>query len=111
MTGPSEQEPSQANELQVSFQLHRTKVTDTNDGGRVLDASAHLLSRDLVSQSASERWCIKYSVTSSMKQTPFVCISLSLSLSAPPAFVRVGHFKAKKGNSEFLIAYQQCSNH
>jgi hypothetical protein len=28
------------------------KVTDTNDGGRVLDASAHLLSRALVSQSA-----------------------------------------------------------
>jgi hypothetical protein len=49
-----------------------TKATDTNDGGRAFDASVHLLSRALVSQSASESWCIKYSVTSSVKQTPFV---------------------------------------
>jgi hypothetical protein len=52
-----------------------TKVTDMNDSGRVLDASAHLLSRALMSQSASESWCIKYSVTSSVKQTPFVYLS------------------------------------
>jgi hypothetical protein len=34
--------------------FYGTKVTDTNHGGRVLDASARLLSRALVSQSASE---------------------------------------------------------
>jgi hypothetical protein len=32
------------------------KVTDTNDGGWVLEASAYLLSRDVASQSASESW-------------------------------------------------------
>jgi hypothetical protein len=53
-------------------------VTVTNDGGWVLDVSAHLLSRAPVSQSASE---LVYSVTSSVKQAPFVSLSLSLSLS------------------------------
>jgi hypothetical protein len=54
------------------------KVTDTDDGVRVLDASTHLLPRVLVSQSASESWCIKYAVTSSVNQTPFVHKSISL---------------------------------
>jgi hypothetical protein len=62
------------------------EVTDTKDGGRVLDASAHLLSRALVSQSASESWCLKYSVTSSVKKTPFY---IYLSLRHPPSFVLV----------------------
>jgi hypothetical protein len=34
------------------------KVAGTTDGGRVLDASAHLLSRGCVSQSASVTFCI-----------------------------------------------------
>jgi hypothetical protein len=55
---------------QCCKQVASSKVTDTNDGGRVLDASAHVLSRALVSQ--SENWCVKYSVTSSAKQTPSV---------------------------------------
>jgi hypothetical protein len=66
--------------------FHFPKVTDANDSGRVLDASAHLLSRALVSQSATESWCIKYSATSSVKQTSFVCINY---LRHPPSFVSV----------------------
>jgi hypothetical protein len=50
------------------------KVTDTKDGCRVLDASAHLLSRALVSQLTLESRCIKYSVTSSVKQTPLAFV-------------------------------------
>jgi exonuclease III len=49
------------------------KLTDTNDSGRVLEASAHLLSRALVIQSASERWCMKYSVTASVNKTSYIC--------------------------------------
>jgi hypothetical protein len=45
-----------------------------------LDSSAHVLSRVVVSQSALESWCIKYSVTSSVKQTPFVCIYICATL-------------------------------
>jgi hypothetical protein len=78
-------------DLKERDNLEDLKVIDTNDGGCVLNASAHLLSRALVSQSVFESWCIKYSVTSSVKQTPFVCIYLFLS--APPAFVRVGYFR------------------
>jgi hypothetical protein len=74
----------------LSFDI---KVTDTKNGGRVLDPSAHLLSRALVSQSVSDSWCIKYSVTSSVKKTPSY-VSHSLSLSAPPAFIRVGQLLA-----------------
>jgi hypothetical protein len=70
------------------------EVTGTHDGGRVLNGSAHLLSRDLVSQSASESWYIKYSVTSSVKKTPFVAyLSLSVplaSLSDPAQFYVYG---------------------
>lgn len=40
--------------------VQRSKVAENNDGGRALNASAHLLSRALVNQSASENWCIKY---------------------------------------------------
>jgi hypothetical protein len=54
------------------------KVNDTKDGGWILDASAHQLSRALVSQSASDSWCIKYSVTSTVKQTPFLSVCLSV---------------------------------
>jgi hypothetical protein len=50
-----------------------SEVTVTNDGGWVLETSAHLLSRALVSQSASVTCCtlarfIKYSFTWSVKQ-------------------------------------------
>jgi hypothetical protein len=55
--------PSWASQLQ-SFSVrsaflsaHHPAVTDTDDGGRVLDGSAHLLSRVLVSQSASVFFC------------------------------------------------------
>jgi hypothetical protein len=34
------------------------RMRDTNDGGRALDASAHVLSRALVSQSASVTCCM-----------------------------------------------------
>jgi hypothetical protein len=37
--------------------LSSTKVTDTDESCRVLDGSAHLLSRALVSQSASVAYC------------------------------------------------------
>jgi hypothetical protein len=40
------------------------------------DASAHLLLCALLSQSASESWCMKYSVTSSVKQMPFVSVCI-----------------------------------
>jgi hypothetical protein len=63
------------------------KVIDTNNGGRVLDASTHLLSRALVSQSASESWCIKYSVASNVNQTPL--LSLFIFLRHSPSFVSV----------------------
>jgi hypothetical protein len=53
-------------------------VTDMNDGGRVLDACAHAMSRDFVSQSASESWCITYSVTSSVKQMSFIYFYLCM---------------------------------
>lgn len=53
-----------------------------------VDASAHVLPRDLVSQTVSECWCIKYSATSSVNQTPFRHIYL-LSSHLPPAFVSV----------------------
>jgi hypothetical protein len=48
-----------------------TKLTDKNHGGRVLDASAHILSHALTSQSALEISYIKYSITSRVKQAPF----------------------------------------
>jgi hypothetical protein len=38
------------------FCFASSKMRNTMDGGWVLDASAHLLSRDLVSQSASVEW-------------------------------------------------------
>jgi hypothetical protein len=50
---------------QICSRIGKTKVTDRNDSGRVLNASAHLLSRVLVGQSASESLC------SSVKQTLF----------------------------------------
>jgi hypothetical protein len=50
----------------------RTKVTATDYGGLVLDGSAHLLSRALVSQSAS-----------------VTCCKLSLSECSPPSYVPV----------------------
>lgn len=48
--------------------------TDMKHGAQVLEAPAHLLSRTFVSQSASDSCCIKYSVTSSDKQTSSVCV-------------------------------------
>jgi hypothetical protein len=57
------------------------EVTDTNDGGRVLDASAHLLTRFRESV---------YKASSSVKQTPFYLFP-----SAPPFFVRVGHVSTR----------------
>jgi hypothetical protein len=36
--------------------------------------------RALVRKSASHSWCIKYSVTSSVKQTLFVCVCLSVNV-------------------------------
>jgi hypothetical protein len=68
-----------------------SKVTDTNEGGRVLDASAHLLSRDLVSQSASESWWLQ------AWSGPHSCISISLS--ASPVFVRVGRYSSYVKNA------------
>jgi hypothetical protein len=82
------------------------KVADTNDGGRVLDASARLLSRALVSQSTSESWCIKYSVTSSVKQTPFVCVCVCLSV--PPVFVRVGQYSAYRFTNHAWFSRCTC---
>jgi hypothetical protein len=70
-------------------------VTDTNDDGWDLDPSAHLLPRAFVSQSSSESCCIKYSVTQAWSRRH---LYISLSLSAPPAFVAVGHFI-----SEFFV--------
>lgn len=37
--------------------MHISKMRDTKDGGRVLDVSAHVLSRALVSQSAPLTCC------------------------------------------------------
>jgi hypothetical protein len=65
------------NYTSAELDTQESKVASTYDGDRVLDASAHILSRALVSQSASKSWCIKYSVTLSVKQAPFLCISLS----------------------------------
>jgi hypothetical protein len=59
----------------VCFQwLIASSYVQRIDGGRVLDASAsaHLLPRDLVSQSAWKSWCVKYSVASSVKQTIYI---------------------------------------
>jgi CDP-diglyceride synthetase len=70
-----------------SLTLFIAKVTVTNDGGRVLDASVHLLSRALLSHSASDSWCIKYLVASNVKQTPLVYICLSVR--HLPSFVSV----------------------
>jgi hypothetical protein len=77
----------------ASTRLHGTTTQKTAifDSGPVLNASVHLLSCAIVSQSASENWCIKYSVTSSVKQMSFVCIDLFLP--EPPAFVYVSQFK------------------
>jgi hypothetical protein len=56
------------------------KVTNTSDSSWVLDTSAHLLPHVLMSQLASDSWCTKYSVTSSVKQMPllhacmYVCV-------------------------------------
>jgi hypothetical protein len=47
--------------------------TTRRDSGPISDATAHLLSRALVNQSASESWCIKPSATSIV----FLCVNLS----------------------------------
>jgi hypothetical protein len=67
------------------FSYPSVEVTDTNDGGWVLDAPAHLLSRAVVSQSASRQLVYKVFSYFYRKQTPspFFC--------APPAIVRDGH--------------------
>lgn len=65
----------------------------TNDGDRVLNASAQ--SRAVVSESYSEKWCIKYPVASSVKQIPLVsarvllCVCEHPYLRHPPSFVSV----------------------
>jgi hypothetical protein len=65
-------------------------VTDTQDGGWILNASAHLLSRAFAWQLSSESCCIKYWVTSSvvgwLLEAAFIVY-----ISAPPAFVFVGN--------------------
>jgi hypothetical protein len=55
-----------------------TKVTGTNDGGRVLDACAQLLSRALVSQSASESRRVKHS-SYFKREADAICKNTSLS--------------------------------
>jgi hypothetical protein len=44
------------------------------NGKDLQDTSAHVASRALVSQLASETWSIKHSVISRVKQTPFTLI-------------------------------------
>jgi hypothetical protein len=64
-------------------------ILDTNDVSRVLDASAHLLSRAFVSQSASE---LVYKVFSCFRrEADAICTYVP----APLVFVRVGHFKMR----------------
>lgn len=48
-----------------------SEATYRNSSSRILKASAHILSRDLVSRSASESWCIKYTVTSARTRCHF----------------------------------------
>jgi hypothetical protein len=67
--------------------LHDTKVTSTCEGGRVLDGSAHVKSRALVSQSTSVTCCILS-----------VCLSLSLSLSLSLRVTRLVLGNCKYGN-------------
>jgi hypothetical protein len=60
----------------MQWYTYSTEEVDVNSGSWVLDASAHPLSCAPVGQSASETWCIKYSVTSSVRQKPFICFSV-----------------------------------
>jgi hypothetical protein len=60
--------------LSLSARHPPTQMTVLDDDGRVLDGSAHLLSRALVSQSASVPCC-------------------TLSVCTPSPFVRAGHFR------------------
>jgi hypothetical protein len=62
-------------------------VTGTNDGSRVLDASAHLLSRALVEPISFRE--LVYKAFSYFKREADICFYIP----APPAFVRVGQYR------------------
>jgi hypothetical protein len=83
------------------------KVTDTNDGCRVLDASARLLPRALASQSAAESLCNKLFIYFK-READVICVYLR----QPPSFVtvtlEVHHFR---GGGGFLAQFRQGQYH
>jgi hypothetical protein len=89
--------------------LHFLEVTDANNDSRVLDTSAHLLSRALTSQSASEELVHKvFRYFKCEADTICVCVYIYIHiLSAPPTLIRVSHFSFLTVNEGAWLA-QQC---